>query len=455
MRVSRKLMPLAVTAALAAWSGGTLAGGFALIEQNASGLGNAFAGQAAAAEDASTIFFNPAGMARLPGRQFVGAVHLIWPSAEFNNTGSTAAAGGFPLGSNGGDAGDLAIVPNAYLSWQLNPQWFVGVGLSAPFGLKTEYDADWMGRFHALKSEVKAINVNPSVAFKINDAFSVGIGLNYQRFDAELTKAINYTAVGAAAGIPVAAGTAGSNKIEADDDAWGFNLGVMFNLGANATVGLSYRSEMKYTLSGTVAYAGRPAALAAAAAVVPALANQVADSDVSAKVKLPASFSAAVKHQLDPKWQLLADVTWTEWSSLQSLDIVRTSGIASGTLLESTPFEWRDTWRVGIGANYRHSDAWTLRFGAAYDQTPVRNQFRTPRVPDESRTWVALGAQYRMSKAFVFDVGYAHLFMKDASVSLTGPPELPSAAVAAGRGRLVGNYDSNVNILSAQLRYSF
>jgi len=231
MKLIRKVMPLAVAAALTGFSAGAQASGFALIEQNASGIGNAYAGGAAVAEDASTIYFNPAGMTRLPGRQAVGALHAIKPKTEFTNTGSTLAAAQGSLGGNGGDAGDWAFVPNAYLSWQINNQWFVGVGLNAPFGLKTEYDAGWVGRFHALESEVKTINVNPSVAFKLSDAVSLGFGVNWQRMEATLTNSVNYAA-GAAAGCtpqpacagPTVAGLTalGQNEgvatIEADDD---------------------------------------------------------------------------------------------------------------------------------------------------------------------------------------------------------------------------------------------
>lgn len=441
-------------------TGGAHASGFQLIEQNASGLGNAYAGQAAAAEDASTIYFNPAGMTRLPGKNIVFAGHLIKPSATFNNTATTAAVstsagtGPFALNGTGGDASDLAAIPSAYLSWQLSPQLYAGVGITVPFGLKTDYDSNWMGRFHALKSEIKTINVNPSIAYKVNDTVSLGAGLNYQHIEAELTKAVNYSFVGQSLG--VGAGVEGSNKIEGKDNAWGFNLGVIFNPGPNTNIGFSYRSAMNFKLSGNATYFGRPAALNTAiaggfgAAVAAAAFAQVGDSPITADLKLPANFSAALKHQINPQWDVLADATWTQWSTLKSLDVVRNNTI----LLESTPFEWRDTWRIGLGVNYRPSEIWTVRAGVAYDQTPTSNTYRTPRLPDESRTWLALGGQYKVSKAGAIDFGYAHLFMNDSAVALTGTPAL-SAAAALGRGNLVGNYSSKVDILSIQYRHSF
>ena len=164
---------------------GAHASGFQLLEQNASGLGNAYAGSAAVAENASTIFYNPAGMTKLKGVNFSGGVNLIRPSFKFDNNGSTGP-GGMPLGSNnGGDAGSTGVVPNLYASWELTPQWFVGLGIGAPFGLMTEYDDDWVGRYHSRKFEIQSININPSIAYKVSDRLSLGAGLNWTYLDAE------------------------------------------------------------------------------------------------------------------------------------------------------------------------------------------------------------------------------------------------------------------------------
>ena len=143
------------------------AAGFALIEQSASGMGNAFAGGSAAAEDASTIYFNPAGMTYIDGTQAVGALHLIKPNAEFHDKGSVKALGLPPKGDEGPNAGDLAFVPNFYFMTDINPSIKAGIGVNAPFGLKTEYDDKWVGRFQADKSEVKTININPAIALRL------------------------------------------------------------------------------------------------------------------------------------------------------------------------------------------------------------------------------------------------------------------------------------------------
>lgn len=447
-RTAQRVIVLSVGAALAGISTGAAASAFQLMEQNASGLGNAYAGQAASAQDASTIFFNPAGMTKLPGKNAVGAMNAIKPSAKFSNTGSTAAPLQPSLGGNGGDAGDWALVPNAYFSWQMSPQLFVGLGLFAPFGLKTEYDAGWVGRFHALESELKTVNVNPSIAYKISDQLSIGAGINYQRADATLSNAVNYSAAafGAGGAAALAAvggpGVEGVGTVEGHDDAWGYNIGIMFDVNPNTRIGASYRSSMSYTIEGDARFTNRPALLA----------GGIPDGRVTADVKLPATASIALFHRLNPKWDLLADLSWTGWDSLQTLNIVR----SSGALLSTTPLNWSDTWRAGVGANYHYDGMWTFRFGLAYDESPVPDADRTPRIPDADRTWLTAGVQYRVSKQLAIDVGYARIFVKDAGVNLCNAAQAASnPAACAGKNNLVGDYDNKVDIISAQMRYAF
>jgi long-chain fatty acid transport protein len=445
----------AIAAAIGAMTitaaGSAGAAGFAIGTQNASGLGNAYSGQAAAAEDASTIWYNPAGMTRLPGRQVVGSLNAIKVSTDFSIEAGTTLPAAITNGATnaGGDAGDWAFVPNAYLSWQLNPQVWLGLGIGAPFGLKTEWDAGWVGRFHAIKSEVTTININPSIGWKINDTFSVGFGINAMYIDAELTNAVDYSAIAIAAGAgglinptscpgsgPGAFNCEGVAKAEADNWDWGWNLGAMINLSPTTRLGLAYRSEVKHKLGGDVSFSNRPVFLAAA----------LPDGGVTADIDLPAMFSVALAHSFNPRLQVLADYTWTGWDSIQNLTIVR----SSGATLSSTPLRFENSWRAGIGVNYQLNDQWKLRFGTAYDKTPVQDEFRTPRLPDESRVWLAVGAQWVFSKQGALDFGYAHEFVDDAKSQL-----LSAAPPAAPQGNLFGTYKASVDIFGIQLRYSF
>ena len=403
--MSHRMNRLAAGLVLAGCSHFVHAAGFALIEQNASGLGNAYAGQAAAATDASTVFFNPAGMTLLPDRQLVMAGHLIRPQAEFSGTVSPAIGGG-----NGGDAGDLAFVPNAYYAFRLTPDLHLGVGLNAPFGLKTEYDPDWKGRTQAIKSEVKTVNLNPSIAWRAGESLSLGAGVSIQYAEATLTSS---------------AGGAGVATVKGDDYGWGFNLGALWQASEATRIGLAYRSEVEQTLDGDVGFS--------TAAML--------NGPVNAAVTLPDSASLSLFHKLDTRWDLLADITWTGWSDFRELRIVRTNGDVLGTPTEEN---WSDSYRYSLGANYHLNDKLTLRGGVAFDETPVSDAFRTARIPDEDRTWVAFGAQYRLSRKSAIDVGYAHLFIRDAAIDK-----------AENGVTLAGSYDASVDILSAQLTLGF
>src|SRR5258706_1954007 len=239
--IRKTALSLAVAGAFAGGVSQAHASAFALIEQNASGLGVSYAGAAARGEDASTIFYNPAGMSLLPGGMQVSAgLALINLSAKFSDSGSVAA-GGRTLGGNGGDAGGLAAVPNVYFAMDVAPNWKVGVGVSVPFGLKTEYDADWVGRFQAIKSDISTLNINPSVSYKLNETVSLGFGLNYQSIDAEFTNVVN---LGGAA-------EANSDIKAKDSGSLGYNLGAMFQVARDTRLGVSYRSPIKYHLTGT------------------------------------------------------------------------------------------------------------------------------------------------------------------------------------------------------------
>jgi len=193
MKFRQSLLGVAVAGAMLASSGNAAASAFALIEQS-SGLGNAFAGGAAAAEDATTIFFNPAGMSRLKGKQVTVAASLIQFSAKFSDTGSETASAQTSKGDNGGDAGSLTLVPNTYMVTEVDPALRLGLGINVPFGLKTEYDPTWVGRFQAIDSKIQTVNLNPSVSYQVNDITSFGFGLNYQHITGELTSAVNYSA---------------------------------------------------------------------------------------------------------------------------------------------------------------------------------------------------------------------------------------------------------------------
>lgn len=427
-----KLVRLGMMAALTIHGGSVGAAGFALIEQSASGVGNAFAGGSAAAEDASTIFFNPAGMTRLPGKQVVVGVHAIDPSVKFTNQGSTLAPPAPPVpltGGNGGDAGQWSYVPNLYLSWELNESLWLGIGVNSPFGLKTDYAVGWVGRYQALNSELTTVNINPSIAYKVNDKVSLGFGLSAQKADATLNKAIDF---GLFLGAPQTSD--GSQELSASDWGYGFNLGALFQISPDMRIGVAYRSRIKYTLSGTSTFSGVPGPLSGI------LSFQ--NSNASADLTVPDSASLSVLQTFGDKWELMGDITWTQWTVFNQLVV----NFANGAPSNVTPENWQNAWRFSLGMNYKPNEKWKLRSGIAWDQTPVPNStLRTARVPDNSRTWLAVGASWYFTKGASLDFGYAHLFVPSTSINHT----------EQASGTLIGSYDNSVNIISVQVAYSF
>jgi long-chain fatty acid transport protein len=258
----------AVVSMMLLFTGSAMGSGFAIIEQSASAAGYAYAGAAAAAQDASTIFFNPAGMALQSGNELQIGAHYIIPKAEFKNQGSTTVLTTSLSGSNGGDGGDAALVPNLFYMHEVSPKWKAGIGITAPYGLVTEYDDGWVGRYYALRSELATLNINPSVAYKINDQWSLGAGVSFQRAEAELTKAIDWgTAAVIAAGAPssISQNLDGTAKIEGDDWGVGANVGLIFEPLGGTRFGLHYRSKIDHTLEGDATFDTPPAAAPLAA----------------------------------------------------------------------------------------------------------------------------------------------------------------------------------------------
>ena len=408
--VSMKLIPALV---LTVFSGAASASGFQLFEQNASGIGNAYAGSAAVAENASTIYFNPAGMTQLQKLEVSGGVSVVKPSFSFNNKGSSVD--GLTGTGDGGDAGGWGFVPNGYASWGVTKDLYVGIGISAPFGLKTEYDDRWVGAAQSRMFEIKTINVNPSVAYRLNEKVSLGFGLNWQKIDAtyERLAGINVPSVA---------------KLTLSDDAWGWNAGALFTLSPSTKVGVSYRSTIKYKTEGHTNL------------------NGAWLNDSKASLTLPDTAILSVTQKLSDRWEMLGDISWTGWSSIPKVDILR----ANGSLAQVLDTDFKDAWRVALGANYQLNSAWKLKYGIAYDQTPVRGPTtRLVSLPDNDRVWLSFGAQWAPDKAQKIDLGAAYIHVRDSKIRNDQTSVIPS------RGYVAGEYSGNIWVLGAQYSYAF
>ncbi len=425
-------------------SGSAMGSGFAIIEQSAASAGYAYAGVAAAAQDASTIFFNPAGMALQSGNELQLGAHYIIPKADFKNQGSTTVLTTPLSGGNGGDGGKAAVVPNLFYMHSFSEKWTAGIGMTAPFGLTTEYDDGWVGRYHGLKSKLSTLDINPSVAYKINDQWSVGVGVSIQEAKADLSNAIDYGTALVARGLaPPSASQNLDGKAEVDGDDWGVgaNVGLIFEPLAGTRVGVHYRSQISHTLEGDANF--YTPAVAAAFAQAAGLVNTTATADVT----LPDTVSISGYHAFNDRWAILADITWTNWSLLDELRIKFASGAADSV----TTLDWDDSWRYSLGGIFKPMEALELRAGVAFDESPIPSeQRRTPRIPGADRTWLTFGVGYQFSEMVTVDFAYGHLFIDDPKIDKD-----ISEAENQLRGALVGEYDASVDIISASISFQF
>lgn len=475
------------------------AGSFSLSEQSVSNLGTGFAGGAAQAEDASTLFFNPAGIVLLDHGELQLAGHIVMPSATFNNEGSRYVLPGTPFdglpisGGNGGDGGVTREIPNLYLTQPIfrNTRYgdlSVGIGLSVPFGLETNYEPGWAGRYQALRTKLTAFDIQPTVAYRFLDRVSLGIGLDIQRASARLTQAIDFglaaqpllgafyaglPAALAAQGVPpeligptitatqqayaaagfIPGGSDGVSEVEGDDWSVGFTLGAMleYRKGNDSSFlqegrfGVSYRSAIDHSIEGTADFRGVPAITAPGAPVqfpVPgALQGVFFDQNASAQLALPDILHFSIYQRFARQFALLGDITWTHWSRLQTVPIVFANAGTPETVLE---INYDDAFRYAAGLEWYATPALTLRLGFAYDETPVKGpEFRTPRIPDNNRYLLGAGLKWSITSFMDLDVGYTHLFVNQADVDLLDD-----------QGHLFrGHYDASVDIVSAALTF--
>ncbi|MCF6179815.1 MAG: outer membrane protein transport protein, partial [Geopsychrobacter sp.] len=356
-----------------------------------------------------------------------------------------SAAGAIP-GQNDVDGGVVGVVPNLYYVNNPGNGWAFGLGVNAPFGLATDYGKTWLGRYHAVESDVRTININPSVAYQVTEKLSLGAGVSAQYIDVTLSSMVNgglaaFSATSGAIGTPNSTSDDIFVENKADDWSYGYNLGALYQFKEGCRIGISYRSKIKQELEGTT-NTTVPTSIAAIGAGFP-------DQNVSGTIDLPASASLSVYHELSSKLALLGDVSWTDWSSFEKLTLNFAGAGIGGKSSTTTVENWNDTWRFSIGALYQLTDALKLRGGLAFDPTPIPDSaHRTPRIPGEDRTWVSLGAGYKFSERISGDLAYAHLFVPDSDIN-------QSLADNPSAGSLVGSTDNSVDIASVQLVVSF
>jgi long-chain fatty acid transport protein len=365
-----------------------------LQEQSAKEVGRAFSGGAASADDASTIFFNPAGMTELGQVNVSLNAHFLFVDSAQSNTVSTRTIPGVPTavpisGNNGGNPfSQPIVVPTGYFSFRVNqsPVW-LGLGISAPFGLKVKYADGFFGRYDSINSDLKTVDIQPSIAVRLNDHVSIGGGLDIQQIDVKLSNALPNVSPLLPDGLA---------NVKGDGMTLGWNVGVLAKLGA-WHFGASYRSRMKHDLNGSYQVSGLLGPLAGGNATLAAAGH----------VTLPDSAAVSAMYGAGKRFRVMATGKWFNWSQFKQIEIDPLGAPASISVQN-----YKDAWSGALGLEYDVTPKLTLRTGTLYDTTPTQDAYRTTRVPDGDRTWATAGATYRMTKNIEFNLSYAHIFVK-------------------------------------------
>lgn len=400
------------------------AGGFYLQEQSPKETGRALSGGAAAADDPSVIFFNPAAMTQLSGIQTSAGGVLLFAKAKQTNRGSTRTVPTLatPIPVTGGDGGnpfDSAIpIPSFYASGQVTDKLWVGLGVNAPFGLKLDYDAGFFGRYDSLYTNLKTYNIQPSAAYKLTDNLSIGGGVDVQYIKVTLTNALPNLS-------PLQPD--GFARVSGDDWSVGWNAGIFYTTG-NTNFGLHYRSKIEHNLKGSYTVSGLQGPLAAGNVTL----------DASAPVDLPDIVTASVAHKLTPQDRVMLTARWYNWSVFKNITI-RPVGAATSV----KELNYKDSFSVALGGEHDLNEKLTLRAGAMYDKTPTNEDFLTTRVPDGDRYWLTAGATYNFSPSLALNLSYAHTFVEKADIVR---PDVyyagsPAAVTATTVARTSGNAD--------------
>ena len=428
------------------------AGGFAIREQSTSGLGSAFAGIAAGG-DLSSIYWNPAALAAVPGMSFESHYSLLMLDAELTATSAVNQTAGGPVdllgagfSATSGNIFDLAVVPASYGGMQLNSKLSIGVGLNSPFGLVSEpEDGDYAGAELARRASIFTINLNPVVSYKISDAIAIGVGPQVEYMKATLKFAT---------GAPFNPST--SFKGDTDKVDLGFTAGVMLTPMRGTSIGLGFRSSVEHELRGR--FRTQPGVLLPGPFVTPDRFNIAA----KAKIETPEIVTLSLKQAINPKLTAMATFEWTNWSRFDTLTVSSTaSGETIGafvanagnpatpagiTLAELNP-SWDDSWFLSFGMEFDYTNQLQVRAGIAYEESPVQNpDQRLFALPDSNRLWLSAGATYALSGRTTIDLAYTHIFIEEVKTVQT---------TTTGATTVAADVEASTDIISFSLKRKF
>ena len=372
----------------------TYAAGFQLSEQSAIQMGRAMAGAGIVGDDLSAVHYNPAGMTLLSGTRMQATGTWVAVNLDYEDN--------YGQSENGRRKGQT--IPAGFITHQINDSLWAGLGLTVPYGMGTEYGEGWE---RGTKSMILTFDINPNLAWKVNDKLSVGGGISLQYAKAELGMG------------PMQA------NVKGDSWAWGWNVGLMFQPVETVRLGLAYRSHIAHNAEGHTDVKGL----------------QNLTSDMKVRIKTPDTVTLSATWEATDALRLSGTARWSKWSNFRTLDV---QNLDFNTLLH-VENNWDDTWFFSVGADYKLNGQWTVRGGVAYDQGPVENQYRMAVIPDTDRVWFSGGASYKYTDNLTFDFGATY-------IKGVGDTDLYDKV----GGQKIGEFKSlDSYIFSAQMQYLF
>lgn len=313
------------------------------------------------------------------------------------------------------------------------------MSVNVPFGFKTEYESTWIGRYHGVESDIRTANIAFNLATKVNDRFSIGGGFQVEYVDALLSQAVDF---GTIAGAPVPGTDDGFAKVNGDDWGFGYSLGGIYEIKDNLRVGLGYRSRIDHKIEGTTEFERSATGQALAKA-----SGAFLTSDAFVNFSTPSQFYLGARWDMNEKWALLGEVDRTNWSIFDVLKIQYSNPNQPAAITDE---RWTDVYFISMGTEYKYDDKTTLSAGIAFDETPVREAYRTPRIPGADRLWLTFGLDYEYNEKIDISFGYTHIFMDNIKVDLSH-----NDAGSANRGDLQVNYEGSMDIIGLQANYKF
>lgn len=423
---TKRLIQLSIAGLLAGFSASSFASGFQLFEVNGAGTGDFYAGGAANANDASAAFFNPAALVTMKNPQIQLSGVNIFSRINFTGTNTYTSVGSLTQ-SGSAQGGGYHFVPSLETAGPFNDEIAWGFSVAVPFGLNTDYDSNSYLRYAATETSVQVIDTSPSIGFKITDALSFGIGFDADRLSATFNSV---------AGVP-ALGPSYDTLSENNATGWGYgwHAGLLYQFSPMTRVGFEYRSPVSFNVNGTSKFIGLLAG------------GEQSNDNLSVDTTLPATSILSAFHQFNPQWAGEATLAYTQWGVFNSL-ILNNVQSTSTTVTVNVPEQFRNTWRVAVGATYQPFKQWLFRGGLGFDETPTTAGARSVRLPDGNRFVTAIGAHYQATRALGLDVGWTHLFFQNGAVSVTQP-------VATSTSTTVGKAESSADLVGVQLTWDF